>query len=28
VNLAPDDTGRALDQMRQAGVRVIRSGSV
>jgi len=28
VNLAPDDTGRALDQMRQAGVRVIRSGRV
>ena len=28
VNLAPDDTGRALDQMRQAGVRVIRRGSV
>lgn len=28
VNLAPDDTGHALDQMRQAGVRVIRSGSV
>jgi len=28
VNLAPDDTGRALDQMRSAGVRVIRSGDV
>ncbi len=28
VNLAPDDTGRALDQMRHAGVRVIRSGDV
>lgn len=28
VNLAPDDTDRALDQMRHAGVRVIRSGDV
>ncbi len=28
VNLAPDDTDRALDQMRNAGVRVIRSREV